>query len=209
MVVYPCGNYRSASTGVRHLVNKMVKNHHNINVNNDYPHQKCLEIELDDNGIIIYTYRDVRNVISSFIKKSEDTVPGNSFGSYSKLKILHETPINFLLKYYIKTDNIIKEKALQNPKNYIIFRYETDIINNMEFVLEKLSNKLGITTNYDILKKPLVTIEGFKNDINWSNHISDGNSDFKKLLNEDQVKELESNNEINEWLQRNGYELSE
>lgn len=145
---------------------------------------------IDQAKLVAYSFRDVRDAVSS-----------------AKRKFGREPTVEWCTKWIKLHEHWIK-------KAHIIMRYEDMLVNKRPFV-EQIINHLGIAANPDDiieqtlqLYKDQKTVKGIHNKITLyhPNHITDGkHGTWKRTLDPSLIKAIETKHK--EWFKQNNYPL--
>ena len=213
-MVWCCGNYRSGSTLIYRIITNLIKETGSESFyKTTKVHQDWME-KFNEEDLSVYSYRDVRDVMASFFYR--DKVDFNTFRDHTGAG---RNVIQFM-KWMIDYDDFIKKYEQERPGNIIIFKYEDDIIGKNFQVVESIRNFLLILD--DRCSQPIAEKLSFKNSKKISdtllqhdqqtqlhpNHLKDGKPDkYKEAFTEEQLKQINQDEKICQWLTKNGYEV--
>lgn len=201
MIVNCCGMYRSGSTLTYMICQKLIDyNSLNGSLFVDKRHHTIIP---DSNSI--YSYRDVRDVIASFIQKYKF--------SFNDFKIEEKKVFEFI-DWIIEFDNKIRISST----NKLILRYESfvddlpSLINEISMFLnlkpdfnEKISQEVSFDKLHALTNNP-----SFKKDWKtqlWPRHLKDGKiKKYKEILTESQLQQIYQKTKAKNWLEENKYE---
>tara|TARA_R100000005_G_C4929367_1_gene159075 strand:+ start:261 stop:881 length:621 start_codon:yes stop_codon:yes gene_type:complete len=203
--VLVCGMYRSGTTFIHEML-KQVVSKVDANYELKKPHlgwgRRLKPLEDD---ILIYCYRDVRDIIVSYCQSRKFT--------YDSFKIHANNPQSLIYKL-IDLDDRVRS----HPTNKLTLRYETDIFGKELEVLNKITNLIGIDGRYNLevsnnfkiekIKKITDKIEKFKHSVSnwWPNHVTDGKSGKWKDYFTNELDWIENDDKVKSWLIKNNYE---
>ena len=169
-----------------------------------------------ERSIMLYSYRDVRDVMASFCQKDHsdfDTFKDRT-GKGPRRNVVE------FIKFMIEYDNNIKRYCNQFPDHTLIFKYETDIIGKTYQLVEKIREFLLISD--DRWSKEIAQNLSFENVKRYAhaldeyepasalhpNHVGDGKTEkYKEVFTEDQINQINSDETIAGWLIENGYKI--
>lgn len=200
-LIYCCGMYRSGTTLIYNILKQAQKEKMIKKVHQDWLDHKHFE------DTSVYSYRDVRDVIASFCYR--DKMNFNSFNIHRR------NAINFC-RWMIEYDYKFKEFSNKNPARTLIFRYESDIVNDNIILYEKITNFFGISTfpenlkekfKFEKIKKHTDSIKKHEPETEfWPNHLNDGSTEkFKKIFSHDEINLFYDDPIIHQWLKENNY----
>lgn len=202
------GLYRSGSTViyniVRHIItDKLLKD----SVVKQHEHWVTRPLQKHD--LNIYSYRDVRAITASLMRKR-----GWTEQTFSHPSIRSNSTKNFML-FLVDVDQKVRDRIEREQLNHLIMRYETDII-NIEQGIRKIVSSLALELPEEVIQilvechnieavKLYVDTLSSKEDkrtLFHPNHVSLEKTEFKDYLKDDSW----DHPDILNWLKEQGYE---
>jgi hypothetical protein len=212
-MIYVNGLYRSGTT-VSFNICKQLINKRFIVTNVKKCHEKWITYPVCSTDFNIYSYRDLRSITASIMRKRNLTEEEFCEWSYKQFNVnTFKDWFDFLLDY----DHLVFDKAIKEDLKVLSLRYEYDILNidraiykivrylNLllpKYILDELSDSNSIQKNILISNK--LTI-GEQDPITMyhHNHINLEHTNFKNYISE---KNYKHNSRLNNWLRLRGYE---
>jgi hypothetical protein len=213
-MVWCCGNYRSGSTLIYRIIKSLLKEAgYNSIYSTTKVHQDWME-KFNERDLSVYSYRDMRDVMASFFYR--DKVNFETFRDHTGAG---RNVVEFI-KWMIDYDDFIKSYERENPSKVIIFKYEEDIINKNFNLVESIRDFLlilddrhsqGIAEKLSFENSKRISDSLTQHDQSTQlhpNHLKDGKPNkYKEAFTEDQLKKINQDDKISDWLKRNGYEI--
>ena len=215
-----CGMYRSGSTLLFNIVKHLCKEFNVLNfsgkpltthkVHLDWTNNSVfrkwayIEKSWDPNNLVIYSRRDVRDVICSYFQREKC--------SLENFQHAGKNYIDFLC-WIVKNDWLI-DAAAKSTSNIKILSYEKEINGDSNLML--LASKIISLFNVNqTLKHTDLTSFQFMSSKNktdilskmdgltqyWPNHLNDGKiGKYKNILNNKQLSSIENDKTIKRWI---------
>tara|TARA_R110000751_G_scaffold42691_3_gene98942 strand:- start:506 stop:1075 length:570 start_codon:yes stop_codon:yes gene_type:complete len=189
------------------MVRELKKHHNKQEWELHKVHEGWSDIPKGSQDVSIYSYRDVRDVIASFCYK---------YNMNFETFLIHERKTIPFIKWIIDYDQKIKSMCANNVS---LYKYEDCILGNPISTYNAVSGFLGVSQLYNIELSEQLCLERQKKKIQnlkqhdvetkyWPNHIKDGKANkYKNILTDYEIKLINSNQYIKNYLKNNGYEI--
>lgn len=203
------GLYRSGSTVIYNIVHHIITDKL-IKDSVVKQHEHWITRPLQKNDINIYSYRDVRTITASLMRKrgwTEDTFSHPSLRSNSTK--------DFML-FLVDVDRRVRDRIEREQLNHLILRYEADIV-NIELGIKKILASLSLELpeeviqilvechNIESVKRYVDTLQNKedKRTLFHPNHVSLEKTQFRDYLKDDSW----DHPIILDWLKEQNYDF--
>ena len=217
-----CGMYRSGSTLLfnilKYLCNELdilnlgakTLTTHKVHLDwtNPTMPQKWAFIKesCEPENLVIYSRRDVRDVICSYIEREKCTLGDFRHAGKDYIKFL---------EWVVKNDELINKESVRNS-NIKILRYENDIKGdeNLPFLIDKILLYFKITSprkNLELEQFKFLTtknkcdmLDGLEGASQyWPNHLTDGSiGKYNTLLTKEELNSISNNKILKKWINK-------